>query len=218
MAVAVSKIASPYRRLVAGVPAPERAAAERAGQAAGPGGGEEAAVEGGQPVEVARLPSTDSNRFDAVNASERALLRARRRHPPHPAAVGGAQPEPSNGDAYNRTSTRSHRCVSLQVDNDNPPETCDSACQTRESLFTTHGYSSGNSTPSHSAHADSPPAPFSTFGYKKDNSKFKAEARIEMAPQQQQHAAGKGPNKFDDKRRPYSVQTTKSAPDVIVTH
>jgi hypothetical protein len=95
-----------------------------------------------------------------------------------------------------------------QVDNEPMPEMCDSACQTRESLFTTQGYSSGNSTPNHSVHTNSPPAPFSTFGYKKD-AKFKAEAKIEVAPRK---------GKFDDKRRPYSVQTTKSAPDVIVTH
>lgn len=58
---------------------------------------------------------------------------------------------------------------------------------------------------------NSPPAPFSTFGYKKDNNKFKAEATIEMG-----HNIA---NKYDEKtKRPYSVQTTKSAPDVIVTH
>ncbi|KYB26854.1 Neuropilin and tolloid-like protein 2 [Tribolium castaneum] len=95
------------------------------------------------------------------------------------------------------------------VDNEPLPEMCDSACQTRESLFTTQGYSSGNSTPNHSVHTNSPPAPFSTFGYKKD-AKFKAEAKIEVA--------AKKSSKFEDKRRPYSVQTTKSAPDVIVTH
>jgi len=44
-------------------------------------------------------------------------------------------------------------------------------------------YSSGNSTPNHSIHTNSPPAPFSTFGYNrkdKDSNKFKAEAKIEM--------------------------------------
>lgn len=74
------------------------------------------------------------------------------------------------------------------VDNDNVPEMCDSACQTRESLFTTQAYSSTQSTPNHSVHSNSvrmsPPAPFSTFGYKKDSghqlSKFRAEAKIEM--------------------------------------
>ncbi|XP_056635302.1 neuropilin and tolloid-like protein 1 [Diorhabda sublineata] len=103
---------------------------------------------------------------------------------------------PSNGDAYNTNI--------YTVDSDIIPQMCDTACQTRESLFTTQGYSSGNSTPSHSIHTNSPPAPFSTFGYKKE-AKYKAEAKIEM-------------NKHEDKKRPYSVQTTKSAPDVIVTH
>lgn len=91
------------------------------------------------------------------------------------------------------------------------PEMCDSACQTRESLFT-QTYGSGNSTPNHSIVSEnskpSPPAPFSTFGYKKDN-KYRAEAKIEMEQEE---------SKFEKQRRPYSVQTTKSAPDVIVTH
>lgn len=64
---------------------------------------------------------------------------------------------------------------------------CDSACQTRESLFTTQEYSSGNSSPQHSVHTDSPPAPFSTFGYKKET-KFKAEAKIEVVPNKYQEA------------------------------
>ncbi|XP_018576629.1 uncharacterized protein LOC108915147 isoform X1 [Anoplophora glabripennis] len=147
-------------------------------------------------------PSMDSNRFDAANAINT------------PCYVPGGDilpilvrsehsVSPSNGDAYNTNI--------YTVDNDNPPEMCDSACQTRESLFTTQGYSSGNSSPNHSVHTNSPPAPFSTFGYQKDN-KFKAEAKIEMVPQ------GGRKNKYDDMRRPYSVQTTKSAPDVIVTH
>lgn len=103
------------------------------------------------------------------------------------------------------------------VDNDNPPEMCDTACQTRESLFTTQAYSSNHSTPSHSIHSNSirmsPPAPFSTFGYKKGDksrdTKFRAEAKIEMC------AVDKKKQHMD---RPFSVQTTKSAPDVIVTH
>lgn len=57
-------------------------------------------------------------------------------------------------------------------------EMCDNACQTQEGLF------DGGSQP-HS----SPPAPFSTFGYKKE---------------------GK-----DDK---HSMHSTKTAPDVIMTH
>ncbi|CAH1116712.1 unnamed protein product, partial [Phaedon cochleariae] len=113
---------------------------------------------------------------------------------------------PADGDAYNTDI--------YTVDDDCPPLMCDSACQTRESLFTTQGYSSGNSTPSRrSAHAHSPPAPFSTFGYKKPEGKFRAEAKIEMHTKKFSVA----PNEYEDgKRRPYSVQTTKSAPDVIV--
>lgn len=116
----------------------------------------------------------------------------------------------TNGDAYN------NQTVPLYETETTPqPEMCDSACQTRESLFTTHPYGSEHSTPNHSITSTnskpSPPAPFSTFGYKKENNKFRAEAKIEMEkvdvkPQ------------YEDKRRPYSVQTTKSAPDVIVTH
>lgn len=75
----------------------------------------------------------------------------------------------------------------LQVDHDSPPLMCDSACQTRESLFTTQEYSSGNSSPQHSVHTNSPPAPFSTFGYKKET-KFKAEAKIEVVPNKYQEA------------------------------
>lgn len=46
------------------------------------------------------------------------------------------------------------------------PEMCDSACQTRESLFSQHHETSLSTVP------PSPPAPFSTFGYKKhDNRK-----------------------------------------------
>ncbi|XP_044264851.1 uncharacterized protein LOC123011473 isoform X2 [Tribolium madens] len=145
-------------------------------------------------------PSMNSGHFDAANAATT------------PCYVPGGEllpilvrnersMSPPNGDAY-------HTNI-YTVDNEPLPEMCDSACQTRESLFTTQGYSSGNSTPNHSVHTNSPPAPFSTFGYKKD-AKFKAEAKIEVA--------SKRSSKFEDKRRPYSVQTTKSAPDVIVTH
>ncbi|XP_017773615.1 PREDICTED: neuropilin and tolloid-like protein 2 isoform X2 [Nicrophorus vespilloides] len=96
-----------------------------------------------------------------------------------------------NGDVYNQRGFE----VEVQT-----PEMCDSACQTRESLFSNN---SEHSTPSHSITSKpSPPAPFSTFGYKKET-KFRAEAKIEMD---------------EEMRRPYSVQTTKSAPDVIVTH
>ncbi|CAH1126632.1 unnamed protein product [Ceutorhynchus assimilis] len=111
---------------------------------------------------------------------------------------------PSNGSMYNQNI--------YTVDND-IPKMCDSACQTRESLFTTQEYSSGNSTPNNSIHTNSPPAPFSTFGYnrKAADNKFKAEAKIEM-----HHEKSATPMSKYDKR--YSVQTTKSAPDVIVTH
>ncbi|XP_050298728.1 neuropilin and tolloid-like protein 2 isoform X2 [Anthonomus grandis grandis] len=97
-------------------------------------------------------------------------------------------------------------------DKEDIPKMCDSACQTRESLFTSQEYSSGNSTPNNSVHTNSPPAPFSTFGYnRKDSNKFKAEAKIEM-----HREMSNTPSSKYDKR--YSVQTTKSAPDVIVTH
>ncbi|XP_063908039.1 bone morphogenetic protein 1 homolog [Zophobas morio] len=146
-------------------------------------------------------PSMNSGHFDVANAATT------------PCYVPGGEllpilirnersMSPPNGDAY-------HTNI-YTVDNEPMPEMCDSACQTRESLFTAAGYSSGNSTPNHSVHTNSPPAPFSTFGYKKD-AKFKAEAKIEVA-------SSKKSSKFEDKRRPYSVQTTKSAPDVIVTH
>ncbi|KAL3287744.1 hypothetical protein HHI36_002208 [Cryptolaemus montrouzieri] len=147
-------------------------------------------------------PSID--RFDVTNAGTTPcyvpggeLLPILIRHSEHSVS-------PSNGDPCNQGI--------YTVDTENLPEMCDSACQTRESLFTTQGYSSGNSTPNHSMRTNSPPAPFSTFGYKKDNNKFKAEATIEMG--------GHPPtNKYEDKiKRPFSVQTTKSAPDVIVTH
>ncbi|XP_049826547.1 neuropilin and tolloid-like protein 2 isoform X2 [Aethina tumida] len=145
-------------------------------------------------------PSLDSERFDAANSVNT------------PCYVPGGEilpilirnehsMSPSNGDAYNTNI--------YTVDSENVPEMCDSACQTRESLFNTQGYNSGNSTPNHSVHTNSPPAPFSTFGYKKEG-KFKAEAKIEMTPHKNKYS--------EDGRRPYSVQTTKSAPDVIVTH
>ncbi|KAJ8975773.1 hypothetical protein NQ317_008283, partial [Molorchus minor] len=147
-------------------------------------------------------PSTESNRFDAVHAVNTPCYVPGGDILPILVRSSDSSMSPSNGDPYNTTI--------YTVDQMNTPEMCDSACQTRESLFAVQGYSSENSTPSHSAHADSPPAPFSTFGYKKDH-RFKAEANIEMAPT-------KKPSKFEDRGRPYSVQTTKSAPDVIVTH
>ncbi|KAL1500986.1 hypothetical protein ABEB36_006394 [Hypothenemus hampei] len=121
----------------------------------------------------------------------------------------------SNGSHHHH---RNHHQTIYTVDEELSPKMCDSACQTRESLFTTQEYSSGTSTPNNggnnSVRTDSPPAPFSTFGYnRKDcgSNKFKAEAKIEM-----HHDKSMTPTSKYDKR--YSVQTTKSAPDVIVTH
>lgn len=82
---------------------------------------------------------------------------------------------------------------------------CDMACQTRESLFQTpqsrtpSGYgwkaSPGSSSPS-DVSCPHPP--------------YRAEVAIELkdSPTPPKHRS----------QRPYSVQTTKSAPDVIVTH
>lgn len=104
-------------------------------------------------------------------------------------------------------------------------ETKDIECQTRESLFDTsvvpkaaasaagHHY---RVRPSESPFR--PPLGFSTFGYsRKDSdgssaadprpSKFRAEAVIEMDKYSSEHG-----------QRPYSVESTKSAPDVIVMH
>lgn len=96
-------------------------------------------------------------------------------------------------------------------------ETKDIECQTRESLFDT------SVVPKTAGHyrvrpSESPfrqPLGFSTFGYRKDSdssadakpSKFRAEAVIEM-------------DKFSSElsQRPYSIESTKSAPDVIVMH
>lgn len=85
-------------------------------------------------------------------------------------------------------------------------EMCDSACQTRESLFDPP-IQQVNHQSSPIPHP-SPPAPFSTFGYKKED-KYRAEGTIRIE---------KVHNKLVDKRQPYSIQSTKSAPDVIVTH
>jgi len=97
-------------------------------------------------------------------------------------------------------------------------ETKDIECQTRESLFDTSVVPKAAShykvRPSESPFR--PPLGFSTFGYRKDSdsssadvksSKFRAEAVIEM-------------DKFSSElsQRPYSIESTKSAPDVIVMH
>lgn len=84
-------------------------------------------------------------------------------------------------------------------------EMCDSACQTRESLFDPPMMHQSNHQATPMPHP-SPPAPFSTFGYKKED-RYRTESKIRI-------------EKLDkpDKRGPYSIQSTKSAPDVIVTH
>lgn len=90
------------------------------------------------------------------------------------------------------------------------PEMRDTECQTRESLFATHPI---DHLSDHSLSPPPPPLPaarnpksppnFSTFGYPKpEEKKYRAEAVIEMKEEQ----------------RPFSIQSTKSAPDVIVTH
>lgn len=108
-------------------------------------------------------------------------------------------------------------------------ETKDIECQTRESLFDTSAVPKSAAAAAAGHHyrvrpSESPfrpPLGFSTFGYsRKDSdgsssttaadprpSKFRAEAVIEM-------------DKFssDHGQRPYSVESTKSAPDVIVMH
>ncbi|KAK9753036.1 Low-density lipoprotein receptor domain class A [Popillia japonica] len=158
--------------------------------------------------------SSDSQRFATANAMPNTpcyvpggeLLPIMIRNEHHHAGSIGA-----NGDTYNPTVVHPYDTESTPQ-----PEMCDSACQTRESLF--HPYGSEHSTPIHSIHSStnskpSPPAPFSTFGYKKEN-KFRAEAKIEVEKLEPTPPK----SKYDDKRRPYSVQTTKSAPDVIVTH
>lgn len=97
-------------------------------------------------------------------------------------------------------------------------ETKDIECQTRESLFDTSVVpkAAGHNKVRPSESPFRPPLGFSTFGYRKDSdissadvksSKFRAEAVIEM-------------DKFSSELslRPYSIESTKSAPDVIVMH
>lgn len=96
-------------------------------------------------------------------------------------------------------------------------ETKDIECQTRESLFDTSVVpkATGHYRIRPSESPFRPPLGFSTFGYRKDSdsladtkpSKFRAEAVIEM-------------DKFSSElsQRPYSIESTKSAPDVIVMH
>ncbi|KAK5647182.1 hypothetical protein RI129_002074 [Pyrocoelia pectoralis] len=145
--------------------------------------------------------SSDSQRFTAANA----IMADTSCYVPGgdilPILIRSEHGVSPNGDIYSQNGDETQL------------EMCDSACQTRESLFFPHDYNSEHSSPVHSitSHSKpSPPAPFSTFGYKKEN-KYRAEAKIEM------ERVDPKPH-VDDKRRPYSVQTTKSAPDVIVTH
>lgn len=96
-------------------------------------------------------------------------------------------------------------------------ETKDIECQTRESLFDTSAVpkAAGHYRVRPSESPFRPPLGFSTFGYRKDSdssadtkpSKYRAEAVIEM-------------DKFSSElsQRPYSIESTKSAPDVIVMH
>lgn len=128
------------------------------------------------------------------------------------------------------------------------PEMRDNECQTRESLFfstcpsTTNKNMSVSPSPPQSAaikpgsdikpvHAlppmNTPPIGFTTFGYKNNqkpdipvkNSKghrFRAEAVIEM--ERLKSPKHDSPSTDSRQSRPYSIQSTKSAPDVIVTH
>lgn len=98
-------------------------------------------------------------------------------------------------------------------------ETKDIECQTRESLFDTSVVIPKTTGYYRVRPSESPfrsPLGFSTFGYRKDSDsssdpkppKFRAEAIIEM-------------DKFSselNQTRPYSIESTKSAPDVIVMH
>lgn len=74
---------------------------------------------------------------------------------------------------------------------------------------------------------NTPPIGFTTFGYKNNqkpdipvkNSKghrFRAEAVIEM--ERLKSPKHDSPSTDSRQSRPYSIQSTKSAPDVIVTH
>lgn len=92
--------------------------------------------------------SSGSQRFDAANAMPHTpcyvpggeLLPIMIRNE-HSGSVGiGA-----NGDTYNQTAHP------YDTESSPQPEMCDSACQTRESLF--HPYSSEHSTPTHSIHS-----------------------------------------------------------------
>lgn len=112
-----------------------------------------------------------------------------------------------------RSSSREYDADGEATELSQPPETKDSGCQTRESLFSTQAFDVT------AAERTSSPArrqypPFSTFGYTgdpADGKRYKAEAVIEVDGRKEE----RGPA-VD--ARPFSIDSTKSAPDVIVTH
>uniref|UniRef100_A0A1B6M9B4 CUB domain-containing protein n=1 Tax=Graphocephala atropunctata TaxID=36148 RepID=A0A1B6M9B4_9HEMI len=109
------------------------------------------------------------------------------------------------------------------------PEMRDSECQTRESLFHTASFTPNSSGGESFTPPPPPPPPtsrppkstprstaspgFTTFGKSRQKTsaepRFRAEAVIELSKRADS-------NKTSE--RPFSVQSTKSAPDVIVTH
>lgn len=116
-------------------------------------------------------------------------------------------------------SVEDEHCDGLMSSYSMTAETKDIECQTRESLFDTSAVipkTTGHYRVRPSESPFRPPLGFSTFGYRKDSNsssdpkppKFRAEAIIEM-------------DKFSSElsqTRPYSIESTKSAPDVIVMH
>ncbi|CAH0403178.1 unnamed protein product [Chilo suppressalis] len=97
------------------------------------------------------------------------------------------------------------------------PDTKESGCQTRESLFQTE------TAPSSDGSGSNGPV-FSTFGYSgativrpspppQTNT---SEITIELLSQVPQHPAGTKSQKKLSERRPMSTETTRSAPDVII--
>ncbi|XP_044742461.1 uncharacterized protein LOC123304958 isoform X2 [Chrysoperla carnea] len=122
------------------------------------------------------------------------------------------------------------------------PEMCDMACQTRESLFTTtphrslSTFSGGNNSINNQSYGWKVQASQHSQDSSKHTSNdlsqttsqrsqppYRAEVAIEVQQQQPEKSASPGHTNKCQKQhrpqqRPYSVQTTKSAPDVIVTH
>lgn len=179
----------------------------------------------------------------------------------------------SNGDVSTPSQHQTESDSDDQdLNRDQPPQMCDSCCQTRESLFHTPPFlqnrsSDGSFTPSvdysrkpvkdrdQSSYQHQSTAPFSTFGYsgstmqkadsrqsssRSNDPKYKAEAVIEMERYGEDNGNFEDSRKRDIyriedqinrnnngakyaehakkqlQRRPYSVETTKSAPDVII--